>query len=97
MLASTDRELLDSTTKFCNMIQNLGIPYTQDDINCGPLSHPDFIKNDVLSNFLNFILKFPQFYLNLILSSIFSNFLKFSQISSQILHILPAWLAGWNN
>ena len=33
----------------------------------------------------------------IISSKISSIFHKFSQISSQILHFLPAWLAGWNN
>ena len=32
-----------------------------------------------------------------ILNYFLSNFLKFLQISSQILHFLPARLAGWNN
>ena len=35
----------------------------------------------------------PDYILNYFLS----NFLAFPQISSQILHFLPAWLEGWNN
>ena len=34
---------------------------------------------------------------DLILNYFLSNFLKIPQISSKILHFLPAWLAGWNN
>ena len=30
----------------------------QDDIDCGPSSHPDFIKNYFLSNYLKFPLKY---------------------------------------
>ena len=35
-----------------------GISSDQGDINCGPSSHPDFIKNYFLSNFLKLPLKF---------------------------------------
>ena len=56
----------------------------QGDFNCGASFQADFILNYFLSNF-------PKF------SQISSNFLKPPQISSQILHFLPARLAGWNN
>ena len=38
-----------------------------------------------------------NFILNYFFSNFLSNFLQFPQILSQILHFLPARLAGWNN
>ena len=39
----------------------------------------------------------PRLILNYFLSNFLSNILNLPKISSQFLHFLPAWLAGWNN
>ena len=57
------------------------ISVLQGDFNCGVSSHTDFNSSPISSLDSLNFLKIP----------------KFPQIFSQILHFLPASMAGWNN